>query len=234
VGRKKLRLVGIILGVIVLVGMLGGCASTSTSMRATATYTPTPEITFAPTETEPESLGVDGITPEINDWLAAVVNDATVSPTASAEYATLRSGDSNDDVRSLQTRLIELGFLTATADGDYGSKTVSAVKKAQALAGLEVTGVADSETQRALWAYDAPTAQPQPTKIKTTPTPEPEEDYGLDSGEEDYIANKNTHVFHYPWCSSVDQMKEKNKWYFTGSRETLIKKGYRPCKRCDP
>ena len=50
----------------------------------------------------------------------------------------------------------------------------------------------------------------------------------------DYIANKNTKKFHYPYCNSVDQMKESNKWYFSGSRDELIEKGYKPCKNCNP
>ncbi len=49
-----------------------------------------------------------------------------------------------------------------------------------------------------------------------------------------YIANTNTKKFHYPNCSSVDDMKEKNKWYFNGSRDELLSKGYVPCKRCNP
>lgn len=49
-----------------------------------------------------------------------------------------------------------------------------------------------------------------------------------------YIANTNTKKFHYPTCSSVDQMKESNKWYFTGTRDELIELGYDPCGRCHP
>ena len=54
------------------------------------------------------------------------------------------------------------------------------------------------------------------------------------SASTSYIANKNTHKFHYPSCSSVSKMSEKNKWYFTGSRDELISKGYVPCKNCNP
>lgn len=50
----------------------------------------------------------------------------------------------------------------------------------------------------------------------------------------DYILNKNTDKFHYSWCSSVGQMKEKNKIYFTGTRTEVINKGYAPCKNCNP
>ncbi len=49
-----------------------------------------------------------------------------------------------------------------------------------------------------------------------------------------YILNTNTHKFHYPDCSSVSDMKEKNKKVFTGTREEAIAQGYVPCKRCNP
>jgi len=49
-----------------------------------------------------------------------------------------------------------------------------------------------------------------------------------------YVANKNTKKFHYPSCKSVSQMKEKNKWYYEGTRDELIGNGYQPCKKCNP
>ena len=49
-----------------------------------------------------------------------------------------------------------------------------------------------------------------------------------------YIMNTNTHKFHYPSCSSVGDMKEKNKKEYQGNREDLIQQGYDPCKRCNP
>ena len=54
------------------------------------------------------------------------------------------------------------------------------------------------------------------------------------SEEPTYILNTNTHKFHYPWCSSVSDMKEKNKREFFGTREEAIAEGYEPCKRCNP
>lgn len=50
----------------------------------------------------------------------------------------------------------------------------------------------------------------------------------------DYILNKNTKKFHYPECRSVKQMKEKNKKYYTGTREECIGMGYDPCGNCNP
>lgn len=49
-----------------------------------------------------------------------------------------------------------------------------------------------------------------------------------------YVLNKNTKKFHYPDCSSVRDIKEKNKWVYEGTREEIIEMGYQPCKRCNP
>ena len=49
-----------------------------------------------------------------------------------------------------------------------------------------------------------------------------------------YILNTNNKKFHKEDCSSVKDMKEKNKENYTGSREDLILQGYEPCGRCNP
>ena len=49
-----------------------------------------------------------------------------------------------------------------------------------------------------------------------------------------YILNKSTKKFHLPTCSSVEKIKAKNKITFTGTRSDVIKKGYSPCKNCNP
>ena len=54
------------------------------------------------------------------------------------------------------------------------------------------------------------------------------------SKEKTYILNNNTKKFHDPECSSVDNIKEKNKREFTGTREKLIEDGYEPCGKCRP
>lgn len=48
-----------------------------------------------------------------------------------------------------------------------------------------------------------------------------------------YIGNRNTMVFHLPSCSSVQEMKEKNKVPLS-SREEAELQEFRPCKRCNP
>lgn len=54
------------------------------------------------------------------------------------------------------------------------------------------------------------------------------------SSKTTYIGNKNTKKFHYPDCSSVDQMKDSNKVYLTGTRDQAIQQGYDSCGRCCP
>ena len=50
----------------------------------------------------------------------------------------------------------------------------------------------------------------------------------------DYVGNKNSKKFHYSYCGSVDQMNESNKYYFTGTRDDMMAKGYTPCAKCNP
>ena len=77
------------------------------------------------------------------------------------------------------------------------------------------------------------TLAPQPetdTAVQITPEPPaPQESQGIT-----IVLNTNTMKFHYPTCSSVDDMKEKNKQIYTGSREEVINMGYVHCKRCNP
>ncbi|MBC5716916.1 DNA/RNA non-specific endonuclease [Flintibacter faecis] len=70
-----------------------------------------------------------------------------------------------------------------------------------------------------------------------TPSPEPEKQEpvtGSEASQADYILNTNTKKFHYPTCSSVNDMKEKNKQEFFGTRDETIALGYSPCGRCKP
>ncbi len=49
-----------------------------------------------------------------------------------------------------------------------------------------------------------------------------------------YVCNTNTNKFHFPYCGSVDQMKEENRLFTNLSREELIADGYQPCGSCNP
>lgn len=54
-----------------------------------------------------------------------------------------------------------------------------------------------------------------------------------EAGQEQYIGNSNSKVYHRSTCESAIVMKDHNKVYFE-SVEQAEKMGYRPCKRCDP
>ena len=54
------------------------------------------------------------------------------------------------------------------------------------------------------------------------------------SNQQTYILNTNTGKFHFPYCSSVKDMKDTNKKEFHGTREEVINQGYKPCGNCKP
>lgn len=95
---------------------------------------------------------------------------------------------------------------------------------------MEPDGTAYQEGAAAEAAVTAPAGK-EPT-VEPAVTVSPEEE----SPEEavSYICNTNTKKFHYPECSSVKQMKEKNKLPTSATREELIGQGYDPCKKCNP
>ncbi len=75
-----------------------------------------------------------------------------------------------------------------------------------------------------------------PVKVVETQPPEttpPETEAPSQTGT-DYVLNTNTKKFHYPSCSSVKRMSEKNKGYYTGTRDEVIAMGYDPCGNCHP
>lgn len=95
------------------------------------------------------------------------------------------------------------------------------------------------------WAESSGTYQSTEASVaEETPAPQPETDTAVqitpelsapqETQQTTYVLNTNTMKFHYPTCSSVDDMKEKNKQIYTGSREEVINMGYVPCKRCNP
>ena len=102
---------------------------------------------------------------------------ATPRPTLVKPTTTVRSGSKGDDAKLVQQRLIDLKYLTGTADGQFGSKSVAALKAFQTKNGLVADGVAGSGTNAVLFSYNAVAADSAtPTPVVTaspTPTPAP-------------------------------------------------------------
>ena len=87
---------------------------------------------------------------------------ATAQPTATAKPGYTASGAmtigaTGEAVRSMQKRLVELGYLKS-ADGVFGEKTAAAVKTFQKAAGLTADGLVGNATLNALNKSDAPYA----------------------------------------------------------------------------
>ena len=93
---------------------------------------------------------------------------ATAAPTSSATatYTTLKQGSNGEAVKKLQKRLIELGYLTGSADGDYGRATTDAVKAFQKQAGLTADGIAGASTQKAVYSSDAKSKKTEADEIE--------------------------------------------------------------------
>ena len=99
--------------------------------------------------------------------------------------------------------------------------------------GIEV----DYATGESKLADGAQQEEQKTATVTPTPSPEPEKQEpatGSEASQADYILNTNTKKFHYPTCSSVNDMKEKNKQEFFGTRDEAISNGYSPCGRCKP
>ena len=75
------------------------------------------------------------------------------SALASADTVTLKLGDRNDAVYTLQSELKRSGFYQYDIDGTFGSHTQLAVIQFQQAAGLEADGIVGSDTWQALRSY---------------------------------------------------------------------------------
>ena len=121
------------------------------------------------------------LTAVLNGERVNVAASPTPTPEPEVTYKTLSKGDKSDEVLDMQNRLFMLGFLLDDRDGAFGSKTQTAVKLFQQAAGLEATGIADSQTLTRLYAEDAPrteyaqaTATPAPSQEEAAPAAEEE------------------------------------------------------------
>ena len=96
-----------------------------------------------------------------------------ITAPAETRYATLRYGDSGEQVRAMQQALTDLGYDPKGVDGKFGRGTEDAVKRFQRSKGLVADGLAGHMTLTALYgaagnaggnpeATQAPTASPAP------------------------------------------------------------------------
>ena len=102
-----------------------------------------------------------------SDALAAI-STPTSTPTTGVTRPTrlLYSGCTGDDVKSVQQRLKDLGYLTDKVDGKYGAATTAAVVAFQSAQGLRVDGKAGPATQRALFTTSSSTDTSKYTTLR--------------------------------------------------------------------
>ena len=89
---------------------------------------------------------------------SAIAADDKTDDDDIATDGTLKQGSSGSEVKKVQQRLKELGYYSSVCDGDYGSKTVTAVKAFQKKNGLTQNGICDAATLKKLNSDDAVTA----------------------------------------------------------------------------
>ena len=120
---------------------------------------------------EKNGLKVDGVagydTQSKMYSVTAVMYSGALAGGTVDTYTTLRKGATGTEVVTLQTRLIELGYLKGEADGKYGIATAEAVTLFQKNNGLLRDGIAGKDTQTKLYSATAVKAE------SATPTPAP-------------------------------------------------------------
>ena len=123
--------------------------------------TPTPTVNpILPSVSTNPLQNLVSITPQV------IINTSTATPQTNA--TSLKVGSTGAEVRKMQNRLKELGYLKGSADGDFGAATEAAVKSFQAQNGLAVDGKAGTATLNKLYSANAKKA---PANVTNTPQP---------------------------------------------------------------
>ena len=131
------------------------------------TATPAPTAVFATATPEP----TDDLTMLITTPLPEATPTPTPTPviTPNASYRILRKGDKGEEVRRMQQRLMELGYLNGNIDGSFGYQTYSAVLAFQKANGLTRDGEAGPATLTKL--FEDPNVIPNLEVVTPSPVP---------------------------------------------------------------
>lgn len=165
---------------------------------------------------------------------AEEVTENTDSETKADDYAQDIADETAQDTTDETDGLEEDGNNIADADSVETEKISGSISLYPEDDKQEDEFSADEDSVTAESQTNNMSATSESTDISKEPTEESVEEPTAVSAGTDYILNMNTKKFHYPDCSSVGQMAEKNKWAYTGNRDDVIAMGYVPCKRCNP
>ena len=114
------------------------------------------------------ALGSDGV---VGEQTYAKLTSAEATDNKVDTTQTLRIGTISDAVRDMQNRLIALGYLKGTADGNFGTKTSLALIAFQKANGLTADGVAGTKTLKKLNSTTAENASGEESKTTTATAP---------------------------------------------------------------
>lgn len=109
--------------------------------------------------------------PKIEETTAPAEEKAEETKPEEKKTAEYKSGDENDKVKEIQTKLAELKYFDVDPTGFYGDYTVQTVINFQLANGLEATGVVNEETYAVLFG-DKAVENPNPTQPATEQTEE--------------------------------------------------------------
>ena len=140
--------------------------------KVTPTPSPAPDATAVVETVETPEPGEEVITatPAPTDKITPAPVP-TITPNTKA-YHNLTMGAKGKEVRKLQEKLIELGYLPeGAADGGYGRQTYNAVKKFQYYNGLKADGIAGRATQTNLFENKDIVPNPEVTAAPETKAP---------------------------------------------------------------
>ena len=124
------------------------------------------------------------------------------------------------------------GVISVGRNNSYGHPTEATLSK---LRDAGVTVYRTDELGTIICRSDGKTVTFTTEKGEAIETPPSDAPTGPDTpAGTTYVLNTNTHKFHYPNCTSVTNMSEKNKQFFSGTRAEAIAMGYDPCGICKP
>ncbi len=105
-----------------------------------------------------DSTGKSSQTP--SDTSSSESSSGSDNSSKESKPTTWQNGSTGEEVTKIQNRLIELGFYTGEADGNFGDETEQAYRDFQQAAGVTVDGIAGSDRE-ILYSDDAPHAPKQ-------------------------------------------------------------------------
>jgi peptidoglycan hydrolase-like protein with peptidoglycan-binding domain len=174
--RLSARALSIVLAAAVAIAMIpvagaqaAGTASLKYGMRGTAVKTlqidlakrgylkSTPDGKFGPRTKAAVKLFQKQAGLKVDGVAGAATQELLCGLTGNGKTnLTLKYGNKNSQVKIMQQRLNDLGFLKPKADGRFGPNTKAAVKLFQSKAGLKADGIAGPATLLKLYSSSAP------------------------------------------------------------------------------